>query len=187
SQTNALYVEHLVPRHPEEYYFRGHIRRMSCRNETFSYHPPPTALLNPTPSNTQTGSVTLRLCRTVHGPVQERVGNIAYARRYATWGREVATIKGLADVDTARTVSGVNRAMAEVTWNENMMAADDRGNIGYWHPGLLPIRSPNWDERLPYPGDGRAEWRGLLGVSQRPHVINPKQGWLSNWNNIPSQ
>jgi acyl-homoserine lactone acylase PvdQ len=67
------------------------------------------------------------------------------------------------------------------------MAADDRGNIGYWHPGLLPVRSKRWDERLPYPGDGRAEWRGFLPVAKRPHAINPKQHWLTNWNNIPSQ
>jgi penicillin amidase len=190
SQTNALYAERLVPGHPDEYYFRGSVRRMSCRDERFDYRPPPTALLNPAgliASPPQTGSVTLRLCRTLHGPVQERVGDIAYARRYATWLRETETIKGLADVDTARTVFDVNRALAQVTWNENMMAADDRGDIGYWHPGLLPIRPAAWDERLPYPGDGRAEWRGFLPVSERPHVINPRQHWLANWNNIPSQ
>ena len=68
SQTNALYVEHLVPRHPDEYYFRGRIRRMSCRDENFAYK---------ASSPSQPNSVTLRLCRTIHGPVQERVGNIA--------------------------------------------------------------------------------------------------------------
>jgi acyl-homoserine lactone acylase PvdQ len=67
------------------------------------------------------------------------------------------------------------------------MAADDRGHIGYWHPGLLPIRPTGWDERLPYPGDGRAEWSGFLGPAGRPHVVDPAKHWLSNWNNIPSQ
>jgi penicillin G amidase len=189
SQTNALYAEKLVPGHPDEYYFQGKVRQMDCRNETFNYHPEPTSILNPLGlvSSPLAGSVTVQLCRTVHGPVQERAGNYAYARRYATWGREVTTLQGLADVDSANTVFDVNRAMAEVSWNENMEAADDRGNIGYWHPGLLPIRPAGWDERLPYPGDGRAEWKGFLPVSKRPHVINPKQGWLTNWNNIPSQ
>lgn len=190
SQTNALYAERLVPGHPDEYYFRGRIRQMDCREETFDYHPPPTTLLNPTgliKSPPASGSLTLRLCRTVHGPVQERVGGIAYARRYATWGREFGTLTGLSDVDTARSVADVNRAMAEATWNENMLAADDHGHIGYWHPGLLPIRPKDWDERLPYPGTGEAEWHGFLPVSQRPHVIDPAQHWLSNWNNIPAQ
>ncbi len=190
SQTNALYVEKLVPGHPDEYYFRGKARQMDCRDETFTWHPEPTSLLSipgVLKSPPTSGSVTARICRTVHGPVQARIGGYAYARRYATWGREVTTLQGLADVDAARTVFDVNRAMAEVSWNENMEAADDRGNIGYWHPGMLPIRPAGWDERLPYPGDGRAEWKGFLSVRSRPHVINPKQGWLTNWNNIPSQ
>ncbi|HUE28440.1 MAG TPA: penicillin acylase family protein [Solirubrobacteraceae bacterium] len=190
SQTDSLYAERLVPGHPEEYYYRGRILQMDCRDETFSYNPQPTSLI-PTvgtlPSVPQSGSVTLRLCRTIHGPVQARVGDIAYARRYATWMREIDTLNGLAAVDTARNVADVGRAIARVTWNENMMAADDRGNIGYWHPGLLPIRPKTWDERLPYPGTGQAEWSGFLPVSERPHVINPAKHWLANWNNIPSQ
>ena len=71
SQTNALYVEHLVPGHPEEYYYRGHILDMSCRNEVFQYRPPPTSLLSASSflsSPPEAGSVTLRLCRTIHGP-----------------------------------------------------------------------------------------------------------------------
>jgi hypothetical protein len=101
--------------------------------------------------------------------------------------REIDTLDGLASVDAARSVADVNRATAELTWNENLMAADDRGHIGYWHPGLLPIRPKGWDERLPYPGDGRAEWRGFLPVAQRPHVIDPAQRYLTNWNTLPSQ
>jgi penicillin G amidase len=183
SATNALYVERLVPRHPDEYYFRGHVRHMSCRNEKFNYRSSPTSL----PSPPRIGSVTLRLCRTIHGPVQERVGNIAYARRYGTWKREIGTLNGLAAVDTASSIAQVNRDTARLTWNENLMAADDRGNIGYWHPGLLPIRPKGWDERLPYPGTGQAEWQGFLPVSRRPHVTDPKQHWLTNWNTLPSQ
>lgn len=177
SETNSLYVEHLVPGHPDEYYYRGKVRRMDCRDQTFHYRAAPS----------QPDSVTLRLCRTVYGPVQERVGNIAYARRYATWMKEIDTLTGLAAVDTATNIQQVNRAAATLTWNENLMAADDHGNIGYWHPGLLPIRPKNWDERLPLPGDGDAEWQGFLPVSERPHVIDPQQRWLANWNTLPSQ
>jgi penicillin G amidase len=126
------------------------------------------------------------LCRTVHGPVQARAGDVAYARRYATWGVEVKTLAGLAAVDTASSIADVDRAAAQVTWNENLMAADDQGHIGYWHPGLLPVRPKRWDERLPYPGTGGAEWHGFLPVSRRPHAIDPRRGWLTNWNNIPS-
>jgi penicillin amidase len=178
SQTNALYVQHTVPGHPDEYRFRGKVRKMSCRNSTFAYS---------ASSTSAAGSVTLRLCRTINGPVQERVGDIAYARRYATWMKEIGTITGLAALDSAKNINQVSKAAGMVSWNENMMAADDHGNIGYWHPGLLPVRPANWDERLPYPGDGRAQWRGFLPVPKRPHVIDPRQHWLANWNTLPSQ
>ena len=67
-----------------------------------------------------------------------------------------------------------------------MIAADDRGNIGYWHPGLHPLRPKGYDERLPYPGTGEAEWRGLLPRRRTPYAINPRQGYLFQWNNVPS-
>ncbi len=190
SQTNALYVQRLVPGHPDEYYYRGKVTQMSCRNETFNYRSEPTSLLNPTSiitSPPSVGSVTLKLCRTNEGPVQERAGGYVFSRRYATWMNEIGTLTGLAGVDDATNVAGVSHALSQVTWNENMEAADDAGNIGYWHPGLLPIRSAKWDERLPYPGDGRAQWRGFLPVRKRPHAINPQQRYLTNWNTLPSQ
>jgi acyl-homoserine lactone acylase PvdQ len=119
--------------------------------------------------------------------VQARGGDVAYARRYATWGHEADTIVGLTQVDEAKDVADVDSAIAKVSWNENLMAADDQGHIGYWHPGFLPILSKQWDERLPLPGTGEAEWSGFLPPAERPHSIDPKQGWLANWNNIPSQ
>jgi penicillin G amidase len=178
SQTNSLYAEKLTHPGSDSYRFRGHVLAMSCRTEHFTYKDKTTSQQVP---------VSEKLCRTVHGPVQARAGGIAYARRYATWKRELGTIVGLAAVDQARNIADLNRAAAELTWNENMIAADDHGNIGYWHPGLMPLRPVGWDERLPYPGTGQAEWRGFLSLSQRPHVINPQQGWLTNWNTLPSQ
>ena len=184
-----LYAEKLVG--DEGYRFRGRTETMDCRDETFTYRPPPSdflALLDLEAPDTSTGSHTERICRTVHGPVQKVVQGegIAYARKYAIWKREVGTIVGLDKVNRAASIEDVDAAADELTWNENLMAADDRGNIGYWNPGLMPVRSKRWDERLPFPGAGRAEWKGLLPVSGRPQVINPSQGWLANWNNPPS-
>jgi len=180
SDVNDLYAEQLVPGQPDRYRFRGAVRAMSCRPETFLYRGQPTAPTGGLGVDHET------LCRTVHGPVQQRAGNVAYARRYATFDREIQTLQGLADLNQARDIRGVDHAVSEVTWNENLMAVDGRGHIGYWHPGLLPVRPVGWDERLPYPGTGEAEWRGFLPVGRRPHVIDPKQGWLANWNNVPS-
>jgi penicillin amidase len=185
SDTNDLYAEHLTGK--ETYLYKGQERKMDCRNEKFDWRASPTGIgdLITTPQRIA-GSKTERICRTVHGPVQLRVGNVAYARRYAAWNREVESIVGISELNDAPTVQAVNKAMLDVTWNENVVAADDKGNIGYWHPGLHPLRPRNYDERLPYPGTGEAEWRGLLPRSQDPHVINPAQGFLYQWNNVPS-
>jgi acyl-homoserine lactone acylase PvdQ len=185
SDEDDLYAERLVPGDPEAYRFMGEVRHMTCRDETFTYRSAPTDLLGGKPP--ESGTKTERVCRTLHGPVQERDGDVAYARRYAIWGRELETLTGIADLNSARDIHDVDRAMREVTWNENVMAADSHGNIGYWHPGLFPGRPRGWDERLPYPGTGEAEWPGLVDRAKLPHVINPRQGWLANWNNIPSQ
>ena len=188
SDEDDLYAEQLVGE--EGYRFRGETLAMECRDETFTFRPPPAALLDLLGGEVpdlDSGSHTERICRTVHGPVQERAGDVAYARRYAIWGREIETLEGLAAVNEAHSVEDVDRAMDRVTWNENVVAADDQGNIGYWHPGLHPLRPRNWDERLPYPGTGEAEWRGFLPPDRRPQVINPEQGYLFQWNNIPSE
>jgi penicillin G amidase len=177
-----LYAEQLAG--PEGYFYKGQRLDMSCRTETIEYHSPPSDLLGMHPP--ESGSKDVRLCRTIHGPVQARGGDVAYARRYAIWKREIGTLRGLAEVNSAASVRDVNRATAKLTWNENLMAADDKGHIGYWHPGLLQVKPRSWDERLPYPGTGNGEWRGFLKPSQRPHAIDPKQGYLFNWNNMPS-
>jgi penicillin G amidase len=186
SDDNDLYAEQLVGE--EGYRYKGRVLAMDCRDERFDYRSPPTDLLiDPAaPKLPGAGSETARLCRTVHGPVQERAPGLAFARRYAIWMREGETLEGLSGVNEARTLSDVNAAMAETTWGENLVAADDSGNVGYWHPGLFPLRPRGFDERLPYPGAGEAEWRGFLTPRQRPHVIDPKQGYVFNWNTVPS-
>jgi penicillin G amidase len=171
SDDDDLYAERLAGR--ERYRFNGRVRRMKCRTETFKVN--------------GEQDVKRRFCRTVHGPVQARSGKrTAFARKYAIWQHEMDTLVGLAELNEADTVQAAQRALAKVSWTENTTVADDRGNIGFFAPGRLPKKPKRWDERLPYPGTGSAEWRGLLKVSERPHVINPDQGWVANWNNMPS-
>jgi acyl-homoserine lactone acylase PvdQ len=171
SDDDDLYAEKLAGR--ERYRFKGRTRKMRCRTETFAV--------------SGKKDVKRRFCRTVHGPVQARSGKAtAWARKYAIWGHEMDTLVGLSALDEADTVHDAAKAIAKVSWNENTMVADDHGNIGWFHPGRLPNKRRRWDERLPFPGTGGAEWRGILKVSQRPHVISPKRGWLANWNNAPS-
>jgi penicillin G amidase len=188
SDEDDLYAESLAGVGAEQYRHKGRIRQMDCRDEVFAYRSPPTDLLSFPDVVPGAGERTERICRTVHGPVEARAGRWAYARRYAIWDRELETLDGLSQLNAAQSIRDVDAAMRNVTWNENVMAADAQGNIGFWHPGLHPLRPTGWDERLPYPGTGEAEWRGLLDRDRRtPRVINPKQGYLWNWNNVPSE
>lgn len=171
----------------ETYEIRGEARQMECRNEVFTFNTPPTSLPDLVEDpGLPSGSVTERICRTAQGPVQFRGDGVAYARRYAIWGRELETLVGLTALNDAQTIKDVDRAMRDVTWNENVIATDSQGRIGYWHPGLHPLRAKRWDERLPFPGNGEAEWRGLLPRRKTPHLVDPKRNWLMNWNNLPS-
>jgi penicillin amidase len=175
SDDDDLFVVPLVG--SERYRFRGKVRRMSCRTERFGYRDASTLKYT-----------TRRFCRTVQGPVQAVAGHYAFARRYAIWGRELETQAALAGIARATDLHGVERALRGATWTENILAADDKGNIGFWHPGLYPLRNVRWDERLPLPGDGRGEWNGLLPRRDDPHVIDPRgRNWLVNWNNVPAK
>jgi penicillin amidase len=65
------------------------------------------------------------------------------------------------------------------------MYADARGNIAYWHAGRIPIRAAGDSPWFPHIGAGIAEWQGFIPFKEMPHVKNPAQGWLANWNNKP--
>jgi penicillin amidase len=175
SDDDDLYVEKLAGK--EKYLFKGKVRKMSCRTETFKYV-----------EGSEMKSVDRRICRTVHGPVQATARGYAFARRYAIWGRELETLQALAELGQATSLNDVDKVLRKTTWTENILAADDQGHIGFWHPGLYPLRNVSWDERLPLPGDGSAEWNGLLPRTKDPHVIDPPgRNWIVNWNNIPAK
>ncbi|MDQ3759024.1 MAG: penicillin acylase family protein, partial [Actinomycetota bacterium] len=193
SDEDDLYVEKVTG--PETYRFKGEERAMECRNEQFTWKEPPTSLPDTLTGLIEgggssdappAGTTTERICRTVHGPVQLNGDGIALARRYAIWNRELETIVGIDKLNRARDIDDVDEAMDAVTWNENVMAVDSDGRIGYWHPGLHQLKPRTWDERLPLPGTGKAEWRGFLPKNKRPQVVDPRQGWLAQWNNVPS-
>jgi penicillin amidase len=69
--------------------------------------------------------------------------------------------------------------------NENVVAADAHGNIGYWHPGRYFRRPAGSDQRFPLIGTGSQDERGYLPLRDMPHIVNPKSGFVANWNTKP--
>src|SRR5262249_46081860 len=132
----------------------------------------------------ETEPVNLIVERSVHGPVISKQGNIGYSQKRAHWMRELDTVSAVAGLDRASNLAEFQQQVAKIALSFNVIYADQPGNIGYFVAGLNPVRAPGFDLRLPFPGDGSAEWTGQL--RSNPSSINPSQGGLANWNNKPS-
>ena len=95
------FVEKLAGK--ERYRFKGKVRKMDCRTETFKYT-----------EASAMKSVNRRICRTVHGPVQATSRGYAFARRYAIWGRELETLEGLAGIASATCCTSPSATTAQL-------------------------------------------------------------------------
>lgn len=128
--------------------------------------------------------VILTVLRTIHGPVVASSGTILITQKRAHWQREMDSVHGFFGFDRARNIQHFEAAVKLVPTSHNFIYADKTGNIAYWQAGKIPLRPAGFDARLPFPGDGSAEWPG--GTLPIPTSINPAQGYLANWNNKPS-
>ena len=70
---------------------------------------------------------------------------------------------------------------------ENMIWADQDGNIGWQAVGIAPIRNHS-SGLVPVPGDGTYDWDGYLPIREKPNSLNPKIGFIAtaNQNVTPS-
>ncbi len=137
--------------------------------------------------------VRLTVRTTRHGPiisdVSERVAAIAGQ------GKAVAlAFTGLGDHDT--TTEAVLKLDAAQNWNEflealrlfqtptqNIVYADKSGDIGFFSPGLIPLRKSG-DGLAPVDGaSGAFDWTGTVPFEQLPQLHNPSVGFAFNANN----
>lgn len=169
---------------PPQYLHDGVWADESCRTETVNYR---TAAMG-VPAGPASNAATYQVCRTIHGPVIATTadGTMAHSVDYADWMKDVNTIEGILDWDSARNLDDIAAGVRLVTWNENIIAADSAGNIGYWHPGLYLRRANGVDQRFPLPGTGAYDPVGFLTYDEMPHEIDPPDGYLANWNTQPA-
>lgn len=59
----------------------------------------------------------------------------------------------------------------------------NESEIAYINTGLYPIRAAGAQTDLPTWGTGEWDWQGVISMAQRPHVIDPPDGFLLSWNN----
>ncbi len=128
--------------------------------------------------------VNLQVLRTVHGPVISMQGTTAFSQKRAHWMDEIETVRAFSEFGPAHNLDQFIERVDGINLSFNVMYADREENIGYFLAGRNPVRPDGYDIRLPFPGDGSAEWSGQF--RDNPRSINPARGWFANWNNKPS-
>jgi hypothetical protein len=88
----------------------------------------------------------------------------------------------LNDPSRVRDAGDFMKAASGIRYAFNWYYLDDR-DIAYYSSARLPDRAPGTDLDLPRWGSRRYDWRGFEGFGAHPHVVNPAQGYLANWNN----
>ncbi|MFM9937607.1 MAG: penicillin acylase family protein [Novosphingobium sp.] len=170
SDGTDTFAEKFDPKNPDRYWFKGQWRAMERQTQTILVK--------------GAAPVVREFRWTVHGAVvsEDKASSIAYTHRFAQRGHELENWVALVDMQRARSIGEFDTAMGKLAVNFGICYGDESGQIGYWETGLQPRRAPGTDPRLPTPGTGEYEWQGFLSPAERPHMVNPKQGYIHAWN-----
>ena len=126
--------------------------------------------------------------KTRHGPVISELDSLneIYSMRWAGFDidleRAVQAGFELHRVDNFEKFRETVTALGAL--DANWIYADNNGNIGYQLGTPVPIRQKE-NSNLPLTGWSiKNEWLGFYPIDMTPHVLNPKQGWVGNCNNL---
>ena len=172
TDNNDIYYEVLNPDNPAQYLFQGEWRDFDCRVEAIPVR--------------GAGDVSRQFCSSVHGPVIGSAPGVAFTLKSAVHGSEMQGLEVFYGMAQAKSVEEFAQVLSTAVYNFNVLYADARGNIAYWHVGKIPVRLEGDNPWLPHNGTGVAEWQGFLPWEAMPHALNPEQGWLASWNNKPA-
>ncbi len=171
TDSEDLYVYELDPDDPDRYRFNDAWEEMTTLVDTVPVR------------GREPEIVTHRYTR--HGPVvyRDEDAGIGYAVRAAWQEPGGAPYLASLRMDQATTWEEFREAC---TWShipgENMVWAGRDGTIGWQSVGIAPIRRTH-SGLVPVPGDGRYEWEGYLPIEDKPHVVNPPEGYFATANN----
>ncbi len=156
-----------------QYLFNGEWLNLACRVETIHARSAP--------------SQNVSVCETVHGPIIAMASGVAFAMKAATRGEELTSLEAWINLGRSPSVSAFDRELSKIAYNFNIFRADTHGDIRYWHIGRIPVRAAGDNPWLPHNGVGSAEWQGFIPWADMPRAANPRQGWLTSWNNKPQE
>ncbi len=167
-----LYVEHVNERNEAE--FRGVWEPMVIAPETIKVKGKPDVNLS------------VRISR--HGPLISDVIDPAGRPLALRWTGNDPTDNGIS-ASLAYNRARDWREFLEASrdnrpFDQNIVFADYRGNIGYIAAATIPIRPRGDDGRLPVEGwTGAHEWSGYAPFAELPKLYNPPQGYIATANN----
>ncbi|HVU74652.1 MAG TPA: penicillin acylase family protein [Mycobacteriales bacterium] len=140
------------------------------------------------PQTCPTQPTTITVYRTIHGPAiaDPTADHQLFVRDSAVDHHLLQSIVAWDQAGLQTTPASFAKAISQMTVGFNMSYVDASGHIGYWHVGRYPIRAKNADETLPMPGTGAYDWQGFEKFGDQPHVVDPKAGFVANWNNKPA-
>ncbi len=131
----------------------------------------------------------VKFLTTVHGPV---VGyatvhgrKVAISSKRSSYGRDVLDQLFFHRLSTGRvdSPSSFFKAAALTPQTFNSFYIDSR-HVAEYTSGRLPIRADHVDPGLPTVGTGQYEWRGFLPAEKHIQGVDPRDGTMTNWNNI---
>jgi acyl-homoserine-lactone acylase len=139
------------------------------------------------PYRTERGlaSRTFTVFRTHHGPIVRSADGQWISVRLMERPVEALSQSFLR---TKATTLAAYRQVMELHANSsnNTVYADADGHIAYFHPQFVPRRDDRFDWTQPVDGsDPATEWRGVHGIDDSPHVVDPPNGWIQNTNDWP--
>jgi penicillin amidase len=124
---------------------------------------------------------------TRHGPlISDVVGSAGQplALRWTALDPADTTLNAFLGAAYASTWDQFRAALKDfVAPSQNIVFADNLGNIGYFGPGRIPIRAQG-DGSVPVPGwDSKYEWTGYIPFDDLPQRYNPAAGFIVTANN----
>jgi acyl-homoserine lactone acylase PvdQ len=140
---------------------------------------------------------TLRVERSVHGPIQSRatVGGkpVAIASARSTYFHELESALAFKRLTggEVRDAKSFQQTMGKINFAFNWFYADDR-DVAYLQSGWYPRRARGVDPDLPAWGTGEWDWQRFKRDTYRERVmpfrslpkdVSPSQGYIVNWNN----
>ncbi|HEU0200197.1 MAG TPA: penicillin acylase family protein [Burkholderiaceae bacterium] len=182
SDVQDVYIERLNPANPEEYQTPDGYTRFESRSEVIKVREAPDVLH--VVRSTRHGPVISGALSAADQALPTPAGKRGYvlALRWTALEPQDTTMRAVRGMNLARDAEAFERAARD--WQlvqQNIVFADDAGNIGMVAPGRVPLRRETNDLSglVPAPGwDARYDWAGWLPYEALPRSINPDAGMI---------